>query len=118
MIYACLDTGIVNVVLFIDIKKAFDPVNDSILLEKMFYAGFRGFIHNDRTVRKKVNNVFSNVVLSVPQDSVLGLILFFVYINSNFIQRFKSKITAKADDLALSFQSSHGFDLTSDFNHD
>ena len=78
--------------IFLDIRKAFDTVNHEILLAKLENAGvrgrsllwFRSFISN-RSQRVKIGNSLSNNLLSlaigVLQGSILGVILFLLFIN-------------------------------------
>ena len=80
------------VTLFIDLKKAHDTVNHSILLEKLDSYGIRGITLkwfesylNGRKQRVKIGSMFSewqNVNIGVPQGSVLGSLLLLVYINN------------------------------------
>lgn len=114
--------------LFVDIRKAFDMVNHEILLDKLYEAGFRGFMWHwlksyleDREQKVKIGNNFSNcckINIGVPQGSVLGPILFLIFINSVFCQEFKGTITAFADDMAFSYTSSSKLNLLVDINHD
>ena len=78
--------------IFLDISKAFDSVTPSILLAKLSHYGIRGvalswfksFLSN-RKQKVKVNGVWSNtlqdIVLGVLQGSILGVLLFLIFIN-------------------------------------
>jgi len=123
-----LDDKMICASFFVDITKAFDMVNHEILLQKLYSLGFRGFILNwfssylkNRMQRVKIETTLSDpatINLGVPQGSVLGPILFLVYVNSIFIQNFRGKLTAFADDIAISYTSPNNFSLVCDINHD
>ena len=89
--FSNMDNGLLNGVLFIDLKKAFDTVDHEILLKTLNFYGvdsislkwFQSYL-TDRKQRTYVNGSLSDygsTVCGVPQSSILGPLLFLIYIN-------------------------------------
>ena len=123
-----LDTGKVLVVVFLDLKKTFDTVDHKILLDKLFKYGVRGNILNwfksYLSNRKQYvnwhgsNSEIETVSCGVPQWSILGPLLFILYVND------LSKVTNKfvsilfADDTTILFKGDNIHSIITSLNYE
>ncbi len=109
----------IGLYLFIDFRKAFDHVNSELLIHKLSKYGFtNGALNlissyfNKRTQITIYDNCMSDPIdlnLGVPQGSVLGPLLFLIFINDLPSYLNDTNSTLFADDTTI-YQSSHNFD--------
>ena len=91
-IYKALDNKSHHISILLDIRKAFDCVDHIILLRKLHHYGIRGVpwkwfqsYLSDRQCYLEINSIKSNLNTfntGVPQGSILGPILFLIYVNN------------------------------------
>ena len=107
------DSGLFTGMILIDLQKAFDTIDHKILLEKMNYFGFsqqvikwfRSYLSQRKfcaSIDKSLSNV-TNLSCGVPQGSILGPLLFLLYIN-DMPQAVNCELLLYADDSCLLFQ--------------
>ena len=114
-IQSSVESGLFSCGVFLDLRKIFDTVNHPILLDKLEHYGIRGvakewfssYLRN-RKQFVSINNTCSDyldITCGVPQGSVLGPLLFLIYIND--FQRCSSKLDFHlfADDSNLFYAS-------------
>ena len=106
-----LDNNKFSCGVFIDLQKAFDTVDHDILLAKLEHYGIRGIANSwfrsylkNRKQYVSISGFDSNVTnvdFGVPQGSVLGPLLFLIYINDLHKAIKYSKTRHFADDTCL-----------------
>ena len=112
--------------ILLDFAKAFDTVNHKILLDKLHYYGIRGTALKwfqsylqDRMQCTEIGNTQSEleyVKCGVPQGSILGPLLFLLYINDIVYSSNVLKFTLFADDTSLFYSHKNAQQATKILN--
>ena len=111
--------------ILIELQKAFDTINHDILLKKLDITGFsdhtvkwfQSYLSN-RKFTVNLENFFSEVSsmsCGVPQGSILGPLLFLIYVN-NMPIAVECNLFLYADDACLVFQSKNVKDIEKQLN--
>lgn len=123
-----LDSDETIITVMLDLKRAFETIDRAILLRKLQSYGVTGtalqWISSYLTGRKQVTKVDGelsdeiSVDIGVPQGSVLGPLLFIVYINDMPDNLKKSFINLFADDTLLWYHGKNFNDVCNTVNID
>ena len=86
-----MEKGNIPITIYLDLSKAFDSLNHTILLDKLKFYGIQGsslnLIENYLKNRKQcveiynIGPAFTNILTGVPQGTILGPLLFIIYMN-------------------------------------
>ena len=127
-IYWAMNGGSGSGLVFLDLRKAFDTVDHGILLGKLsemnFDANSLGWFNsylNNRFQCTKVNNTVSQkerILCGVPQGSILGPLLFIIYMNNlNLVLNF-CNVALYADDTVIWAKGRNIFEIQDKLQQD
>ena len=123
-----MDKGCVTRTVFLDLRKAFDTVDHILLINKFKSQGvagkslewFRSYL-SGRVQQSMCVNALSppaKITMRVPQGSILGPLLFLMYINGIQSELQYSKMTMLADDMVFYCHENSPTNLQSKLNAD
>ena len=123
-----MDTNEIPTNIFIDLSKAFDTIDHTILLNKLKYYGLNGPTRNlfqsflsNRKQYTEIEDTASTILpiqVGVSKGSILGSILFIIYVNDLPQCSNKFDFIMYADDTTLSSTIDSFNDINSNANAD
>ena len=123
-----MDSGRFTGAAFLDLSKAFDTVNHESLISKLECLGldqdsidwFKSYL-SERSQTTSVGDIvsaFAPMSIGVPQGSILGPLLFIIYVNDLPSCKIVSNMTIYADDTVLYYSSNDANKLEETLNAD
>ena len=123
-----IDDDRLNGVIFLDLKKAFDTMDHQILFDKLVSYGiapsalqwFKSYLSNrkQKTIIDGFLSDFSGITHGIPQGSILGPLLFIIYINDLPTCNIVSRPMMYADDTTLTASAKDPITLQTIMNQD
>ena len=105
------DKGHIPINIYLDLSKAFDTLDHNILLHKLSHYGvkntafdlFKSYLSNRKQYVELINSrsAYAPLHVGVPQGSILGPLLFIIYVNDITASSHIFKFTMYADDTTL-----------------
>jgi hypothetical protein len=110
-ITSALNNKFFSIALFVDVSKAFDSIDHRLLLSKLHVYGIRGvalkliesYLYNryQYTVVNDVNSHYCKITMGLPQGSILGPLMYTIFVNDMFNVNGSVKCVLYADDTVI-----------------
>ena len=123
-----MDRGLLTGMAFLDLSKAFDTLDHHLMIKKLSSLGFSNsaLVWMDAYLTNRTQSIVSNGVVSdpqpihfgIPQGSILGPLLFIIYINDLPSVIKDCSIQLYADDTVISFSSKSVSEIESRLSSD